>query len=103
MLVYISVDMEGVAGVVHVDQTRRTGHDYERARRWMTAETNAAVAGAFEAGATGVLINDSHADMRNLVLEELDPRVELISGSLKPLSMVQGVTEKARCALFVGY
>jgi D-amino peptidase len=103
VLVYISVDMEGVAGVVHVDQTRRTGSDYERARRWMTAETNAAIAGAFEGGATAVLVNDSHGDMRNLVLDDLDRRAELISGSLKPLSMVQGVTAEAKCALFVGY
>jgi D-amino peptidase len=103
MLVYVSVDMEGVAGVVHVDQTRRTGHDYERARRWMTAETNAAIAGAIDGGATAVLVNDSHGDMRNLVLDELDRRCELISGSLKPLSMVQGVTAEAKCALFIGY
>ncbi len=103
MLVYISVDMEGVAGVVHVDQTRRAGHDYERARRWMTAETNAAIAGAFDGGATAVLVNDSHGDMRNLVLDELDRRAELISGSLKPLSMVQGLTGDAACALFIGY
>lgn len=103
MRVYVSVDMEGVAGVVHVDQTRRTGYDYERARRWMTAETNAAVLGAYDAGATSVLVNDSHGDMRNLVLEELDRRVELISGSLKPLSMVEGVTKEADVALFVGY
>jgi D-amino peptidase len=103
MQVYLSVDMEGVAGVVHVDQTRRTGHDYERARRWMTAEASAAIAGCFEAGATAVLVNDSHGDMRNFVLEELDPRAELISGSLKPLSMVQGVGREFGCALFVGY
>ena len=103
MLVYVSIDMEGVAGVVHVDQTRRTGHDYERARRWMTAEANAAIAGAYDGGATAVLVNDSHGDMRNLVLDELDRRAELISGSLKPLSMVQGVTADARCALFIGY
>src|SRR5947207_3017620 len=103
MQVYISVDMEGVAGVVHVDQTRRTGHDYERARRWMTAEANAAVLGAFDAGATAVLVNDSHGDMRNLILEELDPRAEILSGSLKPLSMVQGVAPTFGAALFVGY
>jgi D-amino peptidase len=103
MLVYISIDMEGVAGVVHVDQTRRTGHDYERARRWMTSEANAAIAGAFDGGATSVLVNDSHGDMRNLVLDKLDRRAELISGSLKPLSMVQGVTRDAACALFIGY
>src|SRR5689334_11433635 len=103
MQVYISVDMEGVAGVVHVDQVRRSGHDYERARRWMTAEASAAIAGAFEGGATAVVVNDSHGDMRNLVLEELDPRAELISGSLKPLSMVQGIGAGFGCALFVGY
>jgi D-amino peptidase len=103
VLVYISIDMEGVAGVVHVDQTRRTGHDYERARRWMTHEANAAIAGAYDGGATAVLVNDSHGDMRNLVLDELDRRAELISGSLKPLSMVQGVTREAACALFIGY
>jgi D-amino peptidase len=103
MLVYISIDMEGVAGVVHVDQTRRTGHDYERARQWMTAEANAAIVGAFDGGATAVLVNDSHGDMRNLVLDQLDRRAELISGSLKPLSMVQGVTAEMACALFIGY
>ncbi len=95
--------MEGVAGVVHVDQTRRTGYDYERARKWMTAETNAAIEGAFAGGAPAVLVNDSHGDMRNLELDMLDRRAELISGSLKPLSMVQGVTRDAGCALFVGY
>ena len=103
MRVYLSVDMEGVAGVVHVDQTRRTGHDYERARRWMTAEASAAIAGCYDAGATGVLVNDSHGDMRNFVLEELDARAELISGSLKPLSMVEGAAPEFGCALFVGY
>jgi D-amino peptidase len=103
MQVYLSVDMEGVAGVVHVDQTRRTGHDYERARHWMTAEANAAIEGAFDAGAAAVLVNDSHGDMRNFVLDELDPRAELISGSLKPLSMVEGIHERFGCALFVGY
>jgi D-amino peptidase len=103
MEVYISIDMEGVAGVVHVDQTRRTGHDYERARRWMTGEANAAIAGAFEGGATAVVINDSHGDMRNLVLDDLDPRAEVISGSLKPHSMVQGVAPGQGCALFIGY
>lgn len=103
MHVYVSVDMEGVAGIVHVDQTRRTGHDYERARRWMTLEANAAVLGAFDAGATGVLVNDSHGDMRNLLLDELDPRAEILSGSLKPRSMVQGVAPRFGVALFVGY
>jgi D-amino peptidase len=103
MRVYLSVDMEGIAGVVHVDQTRRTGHDYERARKWMTAEANAAILGALDGGATGIVVNDSHGDMRNLVLDDLDPRAEVISGSLKPLSMVEGAAPGFGCALFVGY
>lgn len=103
MQILVSVDMEGVAGVVHVDQTRRTGNDYEKARRWMTGEANAAIEGAFDAGASAVLVNDSHGDMRNLLLEELDERAEVISGSLKPLSMVQGAARDIAAALFVGY
>jgi D-amino peptidase len=104
MHVLISIDMEGCAGVVHTDQTRRTGHDYERARRWMTREANAAALGAFDGGAKSVTVNDSHADMRNLVLDELDARVRIISGALKPMSMAQGLDELRPDALFyVGY
>lgn len=104
MNVFISVDMEGCAGVVHVDQTRRTGNDYAQARRWMTLEANAAISGAFAAGASRVVVNDSHADMRNLLLDELDPRAEVISGALKPLSMVQGLDMgRPDAAMFVGY
>lgn len=103
MRVYVSIDMEGVAGVVHVDQTRRTGHDYERARLWMTDEANAAALGAFDGGATSVVINDSHGDMRNLVPERLDPRVEIVSGSLKAGSMVEGIDGDFDAAMFVGY
>ena len=103
MRVYVSVDMEGVAGVVHVDQTRRAGHDYERARRWMTAEANAAILGAYDGGATAIIVNDSHGDMRNLAIDDLDPRAEVISGSLKPMSMAEGISVGLGCALFVGY
>jgi D-amino peptidase len=104
MNVFISVDMEGCAGVVHVDQTRRTGNDYAQARRWMTLEANAAIRGAFDAGAKKVVVNDSHGDMRNLLLDELDPRAEVISGALKPLSMVQGLdVGQPDAAMFVGY
>jgi D-amino peptidase len=101
--VYISVDMEGCAGVVNVDQCRRGGHDYPLARQWMTDEAHAAAQGAFDAGAERVCINDSHGDMANLLLDRLDPRVEVISGSLKARSMVAGVEQRYDVALFVGY
>ncbi len=103
MRIYISVDMEGVAGIVHVDQTRPDGQDFLRGRQLLTDEANAAALGAFDAGAKDVLINDSHGDMRNLLFDRLDPRVQTISGSLKPYSMVQGTELKFDVALFIGY
>lgn len=95
MHVYISIDMEGIAGVVHEDQTdpiapeRRS--DYERFRRLMTEEANAAIAGALDGGATRVVVNDSHWLMRNLLAEELHPAAELISGGPKRYSMMEGL------------
>lgn len=104
MRVYISVDMEGVAGVVHGDQCRRGKHGYDAAARLMTLEANAAALGALDAGATQVLLNDSHGDMRNLDLDRLDPRVEVLSGNLKQFSMAEGVQGgHFDLALFVGY
>jgi D-amino peptidase len=107
MRVYISVDMEGVAGVVHEDQTDpvdpRHAGEYNRFRRLMTAEANAAIEGALAAGANAVLVNDSHWLMRNLLAEELHPAAELLSGGPKLRSMVEGVELGFDAALFVGY
>jgi D-amino peptidase len=105
--VYISVDMEGIAGVVHESQTDPTtpafAAEYGRFRRLMTAEANAAVAGALAAGATRVVVNDSHWFMRNLLAEELHQAAELIAGDPKPRSMVQGIDGGFDAALFIGY
>ena len=101
--VYVSVDMEGISGVVHHDHTGRDGKDYELARRLMTLEANAAVEGAFDAGADEVLVNDSHGTQRNLLPELLDPRVEFITGMPKPLTMMAGLDESFGAALCVGY
>jgi D-amino peptidase len=105
--VYISVDMEGVAGVVHESQTDPTSPaaaaDYARFRRLMTAEANAAVEGALAAGATQVLVNDSHWFMRNLLAEELHPAAELLAGDPKPQSMMQDIDTGFDAAVFVGY
>ena len=107
MRVYISVDMEGVAGVAHEDQTDpinpRHAGDYNRFRRLMTNEANAAIAGAIEAGAKAVLVNDSHWLMRNLLAEELNPAAELLSGGPKRLSMVEGIDGGFDAAMFIGY
>lgn len=103
MRVYVSIDMEGVAGVVHPDQVRRGGGDYERARGWMTEEASSAIRGAFSAGAASVVVNDAHGDMRNLLLDDLDQRAEVIAGSLKRGSMVAGSGEGFDVAFFIGY
>jgi len=91
MLVLVSVDMEGVAGVVHVDDITPGHAEYERNRRLLTAEANAAVRGvyAYEAGAQ-VLVTDAHAQYRNLLPERLDRRAELLRGTPKPDGMMAG-------------
>jgi D-amino peptidase len=107
MRVYISVDMEGIAGVVHEDQTDpvepRHAGEYNRSCRLMTAEANAGIAGALDAGATRVVVNDSHWLMRNLLADELNPAAELVSGGPKRLSMVQGIEDGFDAAMFIGY
>ena len=99
--------MEGIAGVVHESQTDPTtpafASEYARFRRLMTAEANAAVEGALAAGATKVLVNDSHWFMRNLLAEELHRAAELLAGDPKPRSMVHGIDGGFDAALFIGY
>lgn len=103
MDVLISVDMEGVAGVATRQQIQPGGRDYPAARALMTAEANAAVAGAFDGGATSVVVNDSHGPMDNLLGEQLDERADYVVGDPKPLDMVQEVTPQTGVVLFVGY
>jgi len=103
MKVFISVDMEGVTGVTDPEDVLPAGSDYQRGRVFMTGDANAAVLGAFDAGATEVLVNDSHWIMRNLLLELMDPRVRVIKGINKPLCMVQGIDETFAAAIFIGY
>lgn len=110
MRVYVSVDMEGLAGVAHPNQvsfglaTDRT--DYDRSRALMAGEANAAIEAAFELGATEVLVNDSHWQMRNLRAEDVADGARLLIGD-KPLSMTQGIGEAGEeafdGAIFIGY
>lgn len=102
MKVYISADIEGTCGITDTEHTKRDGKDYALARTLMTLEVNAAAEGAFQGGATEVVVNDAHGTMNNLLLGELHEKVRLLSGSPKPLSMLQGV-DGCDCAFFVGY
>jgi D-amino peptidase len=103
MKVYISCDMEGISGVVAGKQTQMDGEEYKRAQKLMTNEVNAAIEGALAGGASEVLVNDSHGSMRNILIEELNPSAQLISGSPKPLSMMQGIDGGFDAAFFIGY
>lgn len=103
MRVYISIDMEGVGGIATLDQVVRGGHGYPRAQQLMTAEANAAIAGAFEAGADTVVVNDSHGTMDNLLHEDLDERARLIFGTPKADCMAEGISADCDVALFLGY
>jgi D-amino peptidase len=102
---YISSDMEGVAGVCAWEQVdARTPHqEYALYRRYYTREVAAAVEGAWAGGAGDVLINDSHGPMRNLLFDELPSDVRVIFGNRKPFSMVQDADDSFGGAFFVGY
>jgi D-amino peptidase len=101
--VFISVDMEGIWGVVHGDQTSPGTAEYGAARKWMAEDVNAAIKGAFRAGATEVVVNDSHGSMRNIDPGDLDHRATLITGTPKPLSMMQGIDASFAACLLIGY
>ncbi|HHW18489.1 MAG TPA: M55 family metallopeptidase [Firmicutes bacterium] len=103
MKIFISVDMEGISGVVHWNQTEYGKEDYERFRKLMTLEARAAVEAAFASGAQEVVVNDSHNNMRNIIVEDLPPDVKLISGSNKPMSMMEGIGPDFDAVFFIGY
>lgn len=101
MKVYISVDMEGGTGVASAKHMADSG--YNRMVKLLTQEVNAAIAGAFDAGATEVLVNDAHGSMTNILIEDLDERAELISGSNKQLLQMEGIDKSFDAAFFIGY
>jgi D-amino peptidase len=101
--VYISVDMEGIAGVVSSDPLGPTGFEYERARRFMTDEANAAIRGAREAGATEIVISDSHGNGQNLLIDQLPEDVTVIRSWPRPLMMMEGIDSTFAAAVFIGY
>lgn len=101
--VYIAADMEGIGGVCTWDVQADAKGEYETFRHLMTQEVNAAVAGAFDAGATEVLVSDSHGDAQNVDVEMLDRRVQLVRSWPRPLLMVQGIDASFDALVLVGY
>jgi D-amino peptidase len=101
--VFISFDMEGVAGIVDWSQCRGPGQAYEEGRRLLLGEVNAAIDGALEAGATEIVCNDSHGTMNNLDPSELHGQASYVSGRHKPLYMMQGLDATADLVFMIGY
>jgi len=102
--VFISVDMEGISGVIHWEDVSRTGKDYSLFRKLMTQETNAAIEGALKAGATEILVRDSHGSARNILPDLLHHEAVLIRDwSGGPLGMMEGIDETFDAVIFIGY
>jgi D-amino peptidase len=95
--------MEGITGLPDQSYVDADKHNYERARKIMTDETNYVITAAFESGCEDILINDSHSKMNNILIDQLHPDAQLITGEVKPLSMMQGLDETYAGAMFVGY
>ena len=101
--VFISVDMEGLSGIAHSEMTSASGAEYARGRDLMMSDLNAAIQGALDAGATDILVNDSHGSMRNIRVEAMLPPARLISHNSKPFGMMQGIDGDFDAVFFIGY
>ena len=103
MKLLICADFEGVTGVVSWDHVTFGKEGYQRFRKLMTADINAAIAGAMKAGVDDIVVSDGHDTKTNVLIEEIDPRARLNSGSPSPYMMVQGVEENVDLAFFIGH
>lgn len=101
--VYISADLEGVVGAVTSAQLGPSGFEYARFREFMTAEVNAAIEGALAAGATEILVSDSHGNGQNLLIDRLPRDVLVVRSWPRPLMMMEGIDESFDGAIFIGY
>jgi D-amino peptidase len=101
--VFISVDMEGISGLINWDETSQGGPDYPLFRKLMTEEANAAIAGALDAGATEIVVRDGHDSARNILPDLLRPEARLIREWNSPLSMMEGIDKTFDAVVFIGY
>jgi len=104
MRVFVSVDIEGIAGVAGREEGSQGNPEYERARRLMTGEASAVVRGVYTVDAEAeVTVADAHGTFRNIIPELLDPRARLVRGKPRSLAMIEGVQDGFDAAIFVGY
>lgn len=103
MKLLIAVDMEGISGVINWDQVNPGKSEWQRFRRIMTEDVNAAIGGAMEAGVDEVIVSDGHWNGDNIIIDLLDAKARLTYGTTKPFSMVQSVDEDVDAAFFIGF
>ncbi|MGG1661844.1 M55 family metallopeptidase [Brevibacillus sp. NRS-1366] len=104
MKLFLSVDMEGISGIVDTSYINPdSGINYQRGRQFMTGDANAVIEAAIECGATEIVVADSHNTMNNILWESLHPKAKLLAGTPRDSSMVQGLDESFDAAMFIGY
>jgi D-amino peptidase len=101
--IFISVDMEGITGVVQPAQLGPEGFEYQRAREWMTGEVNSAIAGIRATGPAEIVVCDSHGNGQSLLIDKLPDDVRIVRGFPRPMEMMQGLDESFAAAVFIGY
>ena len=101
--IFISVDMEGITGVVQPAQLGPDGFEYQRAREWMTGEVNAAIEGIRAAGPAEIVVCDSHGNGQSVLIDKLPVDVRIVRGFPRPMEMMQGIDESFAAAVFIGY
>ncbi|WP_400164257.1 M55 family metallopeptidase [Brevibacillus sp. TJ4] len=104
MKLFLSVDMEGISGIVDTTYINPdAGNNYQRGRQFMTDDANAVIEAALEWGAKEIFVADSHNTMNNILWEALHPKARLLAGSPRDHSMVHGLDDSFDAALFIGY
>lgn len=105
MRVFIAYDMEGITGITHGDQIHDEGKGYAQGRKWLTGDVNAAVRGAFAGGADAVRLSEGHGNMRNILLDEVDERVEVVVGTAleRDICQIETLDDSFDLLLLVGY
>jgi D-amino peptidase len=101
--IFISVDMEGISGVVQPAQLGPEGFEYQRAREWMTGEVNAAIAGIRASGPAEIVVCDSHGNGQSVLIDQLPDDVRIVRGFPRPMEMMQGIDDSFSAAVFIGY
>jgi len=103
MKLLIAADMEGISGVVNWEQVKPGTSEWQRFRRIMTEDVNAAISGAMESGVDEVIVSDGHWNSDNIMIELLDPRARLNCGTPSPFSMLQGIVQNVDVVFFIGF